>query len=298
MYNISHHKKLNYLEITNAENSLYAKIYLNNGASLQELILNGHEIIKNLSPLSYADTYASSILFPFANRIKDGKYAFQEEEFQFETNQKEENNALHGLVYNKTFEIVDSEVNEKTASVILEYNESSESIGFPYTYAIQLEYTFSKESFQLKATVKNTDSKVFPFTIGWHPYFLSDNLFESSLQLDSTQKVVLGERNITTSVIDTDTNQAIKIADQQLDDCWVLNSGEVVFKTPKYSLKFNATGDNNFLQVYTPQKENTIAIEPTTGVSNSFNNNIGLQVLKANDTYSITWSLNIKNNHI
>jgi len=37
--------------------------------------------------------------------------------------------------------------------------------------------------------------------------------------------------------------------------------------------------------VYTPPKLNTIAIEPTTGVSNSFNNKIGLNTLKANDTF-------------
>ena len=63
--------------------------------------------------------------------------------------------------------------------------------------------------------------------------------------------------------------------------------------TPKYRLKFNATGDNNFLQVYTPPKLNTIAIEPTTGVSDSFNNKIGLQVLKPNETYNIEWCIEI-----
>ncbi|WP_299551461.1 aldose 1-epimerase [Seonamhaeicola sp.] len=296
MYHINHHKTLSYLEITNAENNVFAKIYLDDGASLQELTLNGHEIIKDLSPLSYADTYASSILFPFANRIKDGKYAFNGKEFQFEANQKEENNALHGLVYNKTFEVINSKADAGSASVTLEYNETNESIGFPYTYAIRLEYSFSKEDFELKVTVKNTDSKAFPFTLGWHPYFLSDHLYDSMLQLDSTQKVVLGDRNITTGISETDTTEAIKIRGQQLDDCWILNSDEVVFRTPKYDLKFNATGDNNFLQVYTPPKDNTIAIEPTTGVSDSFNNNIGLQVLNANDTYGITWSLHIKNN--
>lgn len=296
MYNINHKTELGYIEIENAQSNVYAKIFLNLGASLQELTLNGHKIIKDLSPLSYDVTYASSILFPFANRIKDGKYSFKGKNFQFETNQKEENNALHGLVFNKTFNVIEKNVTTNSATVVLEYNETNTSKGFPYTYNIKLEYIFSKENLELKITVKNTDSKAFPFTLGWHPYFISDNLFESSINLNSSKKVVLGDRNITTGTKDTDTTSAIKIQGQQLDDCWILDSDEVVFKTPKYNLKFNATGDNNFIQLYTPPKENTIAIEPTTGVSDSFNNEIGLKTLDANNTFSIAWSLNIEKN--
>lgn len=294
MYTIKHNQKLDVLKIENA--NTYAKIYLDAGASLQELTLNGHEIIKDLSPLSYADTYASSILFPFANRIKDGKYTFKGKDFQFEPNQEEEHNALHGLVFNKTFKVNDTMVNEDFASVTLEYKETNKSIGFPYTYTIELEYIFSNENLELKLTVRNTDSETFPFTLGWHPYFTSDNLFESILQFDSTEKIILGDRNITKGTAKIDTTEAFKIAGQQFDDCWILNSDQVIFKTPKYDLQFNATGNNNFLQVYTPPKENTIAIEPTTGVSDSFNNGIGLETLEPGDSHSITWRLNIKSN--
>ena len=76
MYTIKHNSDLNILEIKNHDNSLYGKIYLDRGASLQELMLNNQVIIGDLSPLTYDVTYASSILFPFANRIKDGIYTF------------------------------------------------------------------------------------------------------------------------------------------------------------------------------------------------------------------------------
>ena len=72
-------------------------------------------------------------LFPFANRIKDGLYSFNEIEYQLEINQKEENNALHGLVYNKPFKVINKEVSDNEASIKLEYEELNESKGFPYT---------------------------------------------------------------------------------------------------------------------------------------------------------------------
>lgn len=49
-------------------------------------------------------------------------------------------------------------------------------------------------------------------------------------------------------------------------------------------------------QLYTPPHDNTIAIEPTTGVSDSFNNGVGLKTLAPNETYNIGWTLALNNN--
>lgn len=291
MYSIN--QKLNTIEISNSDNLSFAKIYLDSGASLQELTLNGHAIIQDLSPLSYSNTYASSILFPFANRIKDGVYNFEGKTYQFEANQKEENNALHGLVFNKTFHVTQQNANEKWASITLEYNEPEKIDGFPYSYHIKLEYTITTTNLDLKVTIKNTDTKAFPFTLGWHPYFTSEDLKSSTIDMYSTKKLIMDHRNIATDIEDITPVRSFKIENKQLDDCWILNSGDVYFNTPKYKLYIGSTGKNNFLQAYTPPRLNTIAIEPTTGVSNSFNNKIGLDILKANETYSIKWNLKI-----
>ena len=293
MYQVTHNKASNYIEVEHAENKMYAKIYLNQGASLQELTFNGHAIIRDLSPLTYNNTYASAILFPFANRVKDGEYTFEGSVFKLETNQKEEHNALHGLVYNKTFEVVDAKSGADAALLTLQFNEINKAQGFPYTYNIQITYVFRKDSLALHITVKNTSAEAFPFTLGWHPYFYSENLYESEICMDSTQKLVMGERNITTGVNETNTKKPLKIEDRQLDDCWILDHDEVLFRTPKYNLQFNASGNNNFLQVYTPPKANTIAVEQTTGVSDSFNNKIGLEVLRPNEVHAIEWQIKI-----
>lgn len=289
MYKIEHIKagQFNHVKLTSTNNNSFAKISLNKGASLQELFVNNIAIIEDLSPLKYTDTYASSILFPFANRIKDGTYTFNRKSYQFYINQKEENNALHGLVYNKTFKILDENSSESEASVKLEYNEAKESKGFPYTYTIQLQYTLNDNGLKLNILVKNTDSKPFPFTLGWHPYFISDNLYDSTLQFDCNKKLILDERMITTGVEDYENNNTFEVKDKKLDDCFILNTNTIEFKTPSYNLEINASSSETFLQLYTPPRANTIAIEPTTGVSDSFNNKLGLQVLESGKTYSI-----------
>ncbi|OBX27014.1 hypothetical protein A9996_01090 [Gelidibacter algens] len=272
-----------------------AKIHLNQGASLQELTLGGHELIKDMSPFAYDTTYASSILFPFANRIKDGSYTFEGISYQFDINEEKLNNALHGLVYNKTFEVIHKEGTETYASVKLMYHEKNESNGFPFTYVICLEYILTETTIDLNVEIKNTDSKPFPFTLGWHPYFLSSDLHNSSLIFDSNLKLQLDKRNITEKIVINENADCFKINNQFLDDCFVLNSKYTVFKTPKYVLTLRTSEEDSYLQLYTPPQKNTIAIEPTTGGSDSFNNGIGLKTLKPGDTYSINWNLNIDN---
>ena len=281
------------IELENANKTSYAKILLNLGASLQELKLGNKILIEDLTPLDYKNTYASSILFPFANRIKDGEYTFNNETFSFPVNEPGNNNALHGLVFDKTFEIVKQEVTEHQASLTLVYNETLESKGFPYTYNIQLEYILKDTTLDLNVSITNTDTKAFPFTLGWHPYFVSKNLYESSLNFDSNKQLILDERCITTGTKTIENSSVFNIEDKKLDDCFILNSNEIQFNTPDYKVLINSNSKESFLQIYTPPRANTIAIEPTTGVSDSFNNKMGLQILNASETYHLNWNIKL-----
>ena len=299
MYIIKHTKdliqKLDFVELIDKRRITYAKIHLNLGGSLQKLKIDSHHLIKDLHPLTYNDTYASSILFPFSNRIADGMYYFKEKCYQFEINQTEENNALHGLVYDKTFKLVEQNSKEEEASVKLRYEEKKHTKGFPYTYIIELKYTLTSDNLSLSVTVKNTDTKTFPFTIGWHPYFNSSNLFKSSLHFKSVKSVIFDKRKITLGLKDINIDDKVMIKNKLLDDCYVLNLNEIKFETPNYNFVLSSSEKDNFLQLYTPKHANTIAIEPTTGISNSFNNGIGLKELKPNDEYNIIWNINILN---
>lgn len=290
---LNHSNRLEYIEIENSGKTCYAKIHVNQGASLQELTLDSNTIIENLSPLTYNNTYASSILFPFANRVKDGKYVYNNQEFQFEINEPGNNNALHGLVYNKTFQVIDKKTTSDFASITLEYSEVKESIGFPYNYTIQLEYIIKNNSVDINVLVKNTDTKTFPFTLGWHPYFTSSDLYNSTLNIDSNKQLIFDDRCLTMGVSNIKNETNFEVKDKQLDDCFILNSNKTQFNTPNYKLLISTSSEENFLQIYTPPRANTIAIEPTTGVSDSFNNNMGLQILKPNESHETNWNVTL-----
>jgi len=285
--------KLNYLELSSQNKEIYAKVDLILGGSLQVLKLNKKLIIEDLNPLPYEDTFASSVLFPYASRIKDGKYTFQQKDYTLKINKKEENNAIHGFVYNKTFEILEQKTSKAEASVKIQFIENNTTQGFPFKYTIQLLYTLTKSSLKLKVFIINNDVKPFPFTLGWHPYFYSSDLFNSFLFFNSDKKICFDERLILNGVNEITLEKGFQIKDSKLDDAYILNNNKISFKTPDYEIGISATSSNNFLTIYTPNKENTLAIEPCTGPSNSFNNKMGLQILQPRKEYQLTWEISL-----
>ena len=281
------------IRLQNSDKATTAIINLEQGGRLQELTLLGKSIMKEIPDFNYNASYASAVLFPFANRIEKGKYTFNNTKFQLDCNEKGLN-ALHGLVYNKKFKIVHKIESSSYASVTIAYKELEESLGFPFKYNIHLTYTLTNDELSLSVTIKNTDINPFPFTLGWHPYFLSHDLKNSSLSFNSAKKIKFNKNLITQKVIDEKTEKAFKIENKQLDDCFILNSNTIGFKTPNYQLEISTNQIENYVQLYTPENLPLIAIEPMTGVSNSFNNSIGLRVLLPNRSYSLKWNVKIK----
>ena len=189
-------KGINYLELKNSEASSYAKIDLILGGSLQELKLLNKTIIskKNMPP--YHQAYMSSILFPFANRIENGSYNFNNKTFKLHKNESGGHNAIHGLVHDKTYQLIEQEISEENASVVISYDETNPHLGFPFKYSISLKYILYKDALELKVEIKNKDQKTFPFSLGWHPYFKTDDLYNSYLKINSTKKLLVNDKMI------------------------------------------------------------------------------------------------------
>ena len=200
-------------------------------------------------------------------------------------------------MYNKKFELIEKEETTNRCSVTIGYKETKESPGFPYTYEIYLTYLLTEKEISLSVKIKNTDTKAFPFTLGWHPYFICDDLSKSVVCFKSDKKIAFDENLITKEVVAHKTPEVFKIENKQLDDCFILNTNKIGFSTPTYQIEITTDLEDNYLQMYTPLGLSVIAIEPMTGVSNSFNNKIGLQVLQPTDSYSLMWNVKFNNNY-
>jgi aldose 1-epimerase len=280
------------IALKNKDGSSKVIINLAQGGSVKELLLKHTIVIKNDLNFKYEDSYASAVLFPFANRIKNGKYSFEGKNYQLDCNHKQ--NAIHGLVFNKNFNLLEYKVGEKKASLTIQYKEQNSRKGFPFLYAVFITYTLTDKKLYVSIKIKNTDTQSFPFTLGWHPYFYSDNLSESVVSFSSDKKVELDENGITKELTTHQTALELKIKDTFFDDSYTLQNDTIEFFTPKYQLKITSDSLENYIQMYTPKNRKMIAIEPMTGVSDSFNNKVGLQILNPNQEFNLKWKLHFK----
>lgn len=285
---------LSYLTLTSSDASSCAQICLQQGGRLSKFMFNHTQIIEQYPSATYNDTFASSILFPFANRIKDGKYTFENSTYVLDCNEIKTKNALHGLVYDKQFFCVKKEVSSSSASVTLQYDDDGNSEGFPFKFMIQLTYELNATGIQLHVDIENKDFKAFPCTLGWHPYFVSENLDLSSINFKGTTSQPNNsslEESRLSAFLSTSPRSLKEI---KLDHSFALEETEIEFLTPNYSLVMHSSLPHLFLQLYTPEKSDVIAIEPMTGAVNSFNNKKGLQIIEAGGVYAVSWSLIIE----
>jgi len=294
-------KLLEHVQISNK--NLSAKIYPNLGGSIQELIVNEVNIIDGISNddtglLDYANTYKSSILFPFPNRIEDGTYKFMGTTHQFPVNELPVNNAIHGLVYNKEFKVTSMGSDENSATVALTYHSNGLAPGFPFAYELKLIYTISATgSLNLRFEVANQGNLPFPYGMGWHPYFSTEQLSTSTLSFPSKDFYTCNERSLPIKTIASPLSASFKMKDTKFDDAYSLHKPECSFESNSYSLNFDFDyPEGSYLQVYTPPHGKSIAIEPMTCVANSFNNKIGLKELLPgeSDSWDIHMELEIK----
>lgn len=286
---------LNHIHVFNDKTS--CKIFPNLGASLQELvfetepIINGIEVSeKGLS--EYQNFKKSALLFPFPGRIENGKYSHNEQSFQLDNNETNRPNAIHGLVFNKHFEVASISTSEENATVVLSYQSDGTLVGFPFNFQLKVTYIMSNNDMQLRLDITNLGEASFPFGFGWHPYFKSENLATSSLSFSSEEQLICDENHIPKSVKKSSLSPTFTLKEQFFDDTFILLKKKVLFETEKYCLDINFSETAEaFLQIFTPHDRKSIAIEPMSFCPNAFNTGTGLKVLQAHEMY--TWQVGL-----
>lgn len=285
-------EKNNIIEILSDHMKASASINLDEGARLFDVRLNDRTIISEYENFPYNHSSASAILFPFANRIEDGTYTFEGETYQIPCNEPEKNNAIHGLLYTRTFEVYEQKIFSSAAIITLRYQHDGTSQGFPFPFDFYITYTFAETELNVKMKVVNTGTKTFPFTIGWHPYFNSENLYESTIDFNGEEEyTTTDDRSLTNGTKPHELRMPFQLKNHPFDTAYKMLDDTIEFKTPTYKLKITGNAEKNYVQFYTPKDKSIIAIEPTVGLSNSFNNGIGLQTLAPNKTYEIAWNV-------
>ena len=261
------------------------------GANLHELVLSGETVVTGAPDLEEFNQNLSSFpgaqLCPFPGRISKGSYQFEGEKYELDQNDLAADNAIHGLVYDKQFRMVDSRIHTDLAWVSFGCKFEGSS-GYPFKFYIENKYLLENSSLTIETTIRNTDTQPIPMAHGWHAYFnLEKPINELFLDLPAEKYLELNDSMIPTGNVRSMKRESSQIDKLELDDCFVLADKDGISKTLLKSEQsilevWQEQGDEgyNYLVVYTPSDRRSIAIEPMTCSPDAFNTGHGLIVLQ------------------
>ncbi len=246
-------------------------------------VIDGYVSIDELVTEYYSK---GSFLAPFPNRVADGRYVFEGEEYQLPINKPDEHNAIHGFISDKNFSVIRSGEYGTGYELVLEYT-SHEIEGFPYSFRTVVAYIFGHDDvLTVKTEIKNLSTKNMPLGFGWHPYFMTGaKVNDLTLRIPPVEKLGTDGRLIPTGVTDhTDFwTSAQKIGDTDFDTGFQLPSEDkdivLLDEEKRLTITVSCGEGYDYVQIFIPPWRTSIAIEPMTCAADAFNNKMGLKII-------------------
>ncbi len=269
------------------------------GGTLLDLWFHGASVLDGYATpeeLDEAKWGKSAILFPFPNRLRDGSYTWQGNEYQFPINNAATGNAIHGFARQFPFQITDITTTEHEGGCTLVFDYDGHLPYYPFACRLDVRFVLSSDGvFSTTVRMENKHQAAIPAGFGWHPYFrLSPDAVDSSaFSLTACQKVGIDERMIPTgdrSTYDTFVTEK-GITDTVLDNCFYFeNDITAVLRHGDRTLRMDVPAAQfPYFQVFTPPHRTSVAFEPMTCNINAFNNGDGLLHLEAGEVWEGTF---------
>jgi aldose 1-epimerase len=274
-------------------------------ASIRALTLGGVRVIADYPDGMPAPGASGIVLFPWPNRVRDGKWTHDGTEHQLAVTEPALNNASHGLLRFAPYRSTE----ERTDAVTLEA-EVFPQTGYPFHLSISVTYALGDDSLTITHRIQNVGMDAAPVALGQHPYFaLGDGpTADVTVQLDAPtrflvdgQKVPTGEAPVDAA---TDLRRPRRLGELELDTAY---SDIARGKDDRIRAVLRAPGGQeaevwagpgfDYLQVFTNRKypghDMAVAIEPMTAPADAFNSGRGLRWLAPGELWTLEWGIRL-----
>ncbi len=255
------------------------------------------------------------ILFPFPNRIRDGRFTWDGRDYQLPRNDHEHVNAIHGFVFDRPWRMVDRGADADSAWVTGEFRGSADApeltACWPADFHLRVTYRLRTNCLEIVAEVSNPDARPLPFGLGYHPYFRvplvpNSNAADCTVQAHAPEVWEL-QQCLPTGVRRAPEGRLDLVAPRsfpelRLDDVYTgLESAPVAgglrvlgaLRQPAYAVEVRLLAAPAFreLVLYTPPHRQAICLEPYTCATDAVNLgqrgiDAGWRVLSPGETWS------------
>ncbi|MFX4270944.1 aldose 1-epimerase family protein [Propionibacteriaceae bacterium Y1685] len=273
------------------------------GATLRTLTVGDHHLVHGFGADEVIDKACrGQQLLPWPNRIRDGRWTWQDVEQQLPLSEPERGTAIHGLVRWVAWDLVDHGLDQVTQRLVLRPQH-----GWPGTLEITLTHRVDRTGLTVELLVTNPSEVDVPFGYGVHPYLSvgEDRIDEVELQLPAGAYLTVDDRLLPISVEPVDADHDLRtprlVDDLSLDTAFTQlesEAGRWEVRLRKGERHTTLWADDVFgwLQVFTgePTRQWGLAVEPMTCGPDAFNpgpTHDDLIVLRPRGRFAGSWGI-------
>lgn len=245
------------------------------GATLRSLKVDGTEWLWTFEADAIPVGHQGKHLFPWPNRVADGRYRFDGADHQLDITEVDRYTALHGLNAGRPWELV-----SHTPDTVVQRHTFYPENGWTGILTAEVTHSVSADGLQVRIHVVNDGATDLPYGYGVHPYFAFANVddvvmrlpFDSELFVDAERLLPLSVGPVSP---EHDFREARAFGSTEFDTALTAPSSA--------AWTMELTGDGRtvqvwadetlpWIQIYTTRPtRNAIAVEPMTCGPDAFN---------------------------
>jgi len=232
------------------------------------------------------------VLFPFPNRIRDGRFTWDGRDYQLPLDDPAKKNAIHGFACHHAWRVMAQGADATSAWVTGAFRCSQDAPDsralWPADHEIQLTYRLGAGSLRLEAEIHNPDRVQLPFGLGYHPYFripfAATDAADDCLLTVPARSVWKLEESLPTGErlpVDAscDLNKPRRFGDVNVDTVLTdlpaalgeLPERAAIQGVPGTTLRLHAGTEFHDLVVFTPPHRHAFCVEPYTCTTDAIN---------------------------
>lgn len=227
-------------------------------------------------------------LVPFSNRIKHGKFTWNDHQITLPANMPPTPHAIHGSGWQHPWKIVE----QSDTKLVIEYRNQCQH--WPFNFIATQTFELENHTLTVSSTLQNLSSESMPAGLGAHPYFTRTPQAQVTTDLPEMWAVdnECLPTDIVSSVFDASDNNTIKVSEHILDNAFMnltaQNSVPAVITWPEWQAQATVSSSDNcrFMVIYCPENEDFFCLEPVTHCTDAFNKyqagetDTGIQILE------------------
>lgn len=275
------------------------------GAGLATLEVGDLELIVGYDEHQPRPLYRGALLAPWPNRIADGQYSFDGRLFTVPLNEAGRHNALHGLVDELVFDVLEHRRSRIRLAGRLEASPS-----YPSALEIVVDYVLDRRGLTTRVSTLNAGSRRAPYGVAPHPYLRAGKGIVDDWIVRVPAARVLNvddARLLPTDLVELHRDDPrwlatpTLLANRRIDHAYtgLPRRAAVTVVTAQGSGVYMAWNAAvlPWVQIHTadrPEPANNrvgLAVEPMTCPPNAFRSHTDLVVLRPNDRHRASWRI-------